>query len=65
MFEDENGQFAQPGMMGQPQNQIQLGPEPNYDPYALEQVRQEIELAHEEYSRLMDGRPRLYTRFPR
>ena len=52
--------------MNDPQNQ-QAGGDPNalppYDPNLIEQARQEIELAHEEFQRLLSGRSRRHTPF--
>ena len=58
-FQNPNQQGMAPGMnpMGPPPQ------EPMLDPYQLEQVRQEVEMAHEEFQRLLAGRPRLYSNF--
>ena len=55
-FQDPNqaqGQFMDQG----------LNNEPTIDPYELEQVRQEVEMAYEEFQRLLSGKPRLYSNF--
>ena len=65
MYDDEQYYDEMGGQMGP----NQLGPgqqqpmEPPIDPWELEQIRQEVELAHEEFQRLLEGRPRLYSRF--
>ena len=58
MFDDPNQQPAQDP------NAPQAAPPPPFDPYYIEQVRQEIEYAYEEFQRLLNGRPR-YNRFLR
>ena len=41
-------------------NPLDASGSPPYDPVYIEQVRQEIELAHDEFQRLLNGRPRYY-----
>lgn len=74
MFEQDEQQqqqmMQQQMMMGgqqMPQQNPLMGPmpDPSFDPYYIEQVREEIEMAHEEFTRLLQGRPRLYSRFRR
>ena len=61
MWEEEE-QYGQE-QYADPMQQQQCMMEPQIDPYELEQIRYEVELAHEEFQRLMNGRPRLYSRF--
>lgn len=66
MWDDQQQQQQMQGQMMQDPNapmQMQQPPVPMYDPYQMEQIRQEVELAHEEFQRLLAGRPRLYSQF--
>lgn len=58
MFEEKPQEPLAPPQVDAFGNPLDASGSPPYDPVYIEQVRQEIEYAHEEFQRLLSGRPR-------